>query len=276
MSTSLQIGTVAKLLGITQKAIRHYHKIGLLAEPPRSEGGYRLYTAHDLVRLQRIRRLQALGLSLKQIKTLLGEPTSKYEHERTLREVLQSLLEELSVEIRTLQEQHKRIKTLLDEDALDTIEQPTASPTLEWATERLGEYHVNVSASLLEQDAKVYAQLDAFNWPEGYPEGLKEMVQFFAAHPEVYQEVIALSEHIAALVDVPQDSPEVDRLIEEVTQSGDVFALMAKLSEFMAQIPQLQSPFTNVMADLTVNTLSPAQQRFLQEMARRQQKRENS
>ena len=75
MATQLHIGEVAKLLGITQKTIRHYHKVGLLAEPPRSDGGYRLYTASDLLRLQRIRRLQALGLSLKQIKTLLASDT---------------------------------------------------------------------------------------------------------------------------------------------------------------------------------------------------------
>src|SRR5579859_6998908 len=94
MGTQLHIGEVAKLLGVSAKTIRHYHKVGLLAEPPRSDGGYRLYTASDLVRLQRIRRLQALGLSLKQIKTLLGEHVS--QRERSLREVLQALLEELS------------------------------------------------------------------------------------------------------------------------------------------------------------------------------------
>jgi predicted site-specific integrase-resolvase len=45
MRARLQIGEVVALLGVTPKAIRHYHKRGLLAEPTRSEGGYRLYTA---------------------------------------------------------------------------------------------------------------------------------------------------------------------------------------------------------------------------------------
>ena len=74
MRTLLQIGEIAQLLGVTPKTIRHYQKIGLIAEPDRTEAGYRLFNAQDLLRLQRIRRLQALGLSLKQIKTLLGEP----------------------------------------------------------------------------------------------------------------------------------------------------------------------------------------------------------
>ncbi len=68
MGPALHIGEVAHLLGVTQKTIRHYHKVGLLAEPARSQGGYRLYTTSDLRRVLRIRRLQALGLSLKQIK----------------------------------------------------------------------------------------------------------------------------------------------------------------------------------------------------------------
>ena len=71
MRTQLHIGEIAQLLGVTPKAIRHYQKVGLLAEPERSEAGYRLYGAQNRLRLQRIRRLQALGLSLKQIKVVL-------------------------------------------------------------------------------------------------------------------------------------------------------------------------------------------------------------
>src|SRR5437868_1090074 len=119
MSTQLHIGEVAKLLGITPKTIRHYHKVGLLAEPQRTESGYRLYSAGDLLRLQRIRRLQALGLSLKQIKTLLGEHVSGQE--RSLRDVLQSLLTELTAEIQSLEEQRERIATLLKEESIEIL-----------------------------------------------------------------------------------------------------------------------------------------------------------
>jgi DNA-binding transcriptional MerR regulator len=73
MRTLLQIGEIAQLLGVTPKTIRHYEKIGLLARPERTRAGYRLYDAQDLLRLQRIRRLQALGLSLKKIRALPGQ-----------------------------------------------------------------------------------------------------------------------------------------------------------------------------------------------------------
>lgn len=62
---------LAQLAGVTVKTLRHYLKTGLLAEPVRSENGYRDYDVFDLVRLLRIRRLSRLGLPLKRIKELL-------------------------------------------------------------------------------------------------------------------------------------------------------------------------------------------------------------
>ena len=53
MRKQLHIGEVAALVGVSPKTIRYYHEVGLLAEPARTEAGYRLYTAQDLLRLQR-------------------------------------------------------------------------------------------------------------------------------------------------------------------------------------------------------------------------------
>jgi DNA-binding transcriptional MerR regulator len=114
MRTLLQIGEIAQLLGVTPKTIRHYEKIGMLAQPERTRAGYRLYDAQDLLRLQRIRHLQALGLSLKKIRVLLGEP----EHQYSSRDVLQSLDKELAAQIQALEERRNKIRAILDEDVL--------------------------------------------------------------------------------------------------------------------------------------------------------------
>lgn len=63
----LYINEVAKLIDVTTKTVRHYHKIGLLPEPERSESDYRLYSAQDLWRLHIICELRRLGLPLNQI-----------------------------------------------------------------------------------------------------------------------------------------------------------------------------------------------------------------
>ncbi|MFI6030714.1 MerR family transcriptional regulator [Amycolatopsis magusensis] len=50
----LRTSELAEVAGVTVRALRHYHQIGLLAEPPRSAGGYRRYDVGHLVRLLRI------------------------------------------------------------------------------------------------------------------------------------------------------------------------------------------------------------------------------
>jgi MerR family mercuric resistance operon transcriptional regulator len=70
--TMLQIGQISKQTGVSIDAIRFYERSGLLATPPRSEGGFRLYSSSDLSTLQFIRGLQALGFSLNEIRDFLS------------------------------------------------------------------------------------------------------------------------------------------------------------------------------------------------------------
>ncbi|WP_213816629.1 MerR family transcriptional regulator [Glaciihabitans sp. dw_435] len=58
---------LARLAGVSVRTLRHYHQIGLLPEPDRSANGYRVYTAADLVRVLRVRRLADLGMPLSRI-----------------------------------------------------------------------------------------------------------------------------------------------------------------------------------------------------------------
>ena len=55
----LTIGQLASYAGVTIRAVRHYHHIGLLPEPERDASGYRTYDAAAVVRLIRIRTLAA-------------------------------------------------------------------------------------------------------------------------------------------------------------------------------------------------------------------------
>lgn len=69
---TLRIGELAAHVGATADTVRYYEKLGLLGPPSRSDGGYRLYTQAELGRLQFIRRAKLLGLSLDEIRSLLG------------------------------------------------------------------------------------------------------------------------------------------------------------------------------------------------------------
>jgi len=96
-----QIGQLALLAATTARAIRLYHTAGLMPEPPRSEGGYRLYGPADLAALIRIRRLRSLGFQVEQIKALLSpaEPTDLSAALGVLRDDLQRRIDALRATI---------------------------------------------------------------------------------------------------------------------------------------------------------------------------------
>lgn len=68
----LRIGELAYQAGTSTDTIRYYERLGLLSVPVRSESGYRLYTDVDVGQLLFIRRAKLLGLSLDDIRGLLG------------------------------------------------------------------------------------------------------------------------------------------------------------------------------------------------------------
>ena len=64
---TMTVGALAKRTGVSVRTLHHYDEIGLLAPSGRSDAGYRLYTAADVVRLQQIMSLRQLGLTIEQI-----------------------------------------------------------------------------------------------------------------------------------------------------------------------------------------------------------------
>jgi DNA-binding transcriptional MerR regulator len=68
----LQIGEAAERASLTQRTLRYYEEKGLLEPPTRMDGGFRLYSAEDMERVDRIRQLkELLGFSLAEIKEML-------------------------------------------------------------------------------------------------------------------------------------------------------------------------------------------------------------
>lgn len=108
----LTIGQVASYAGVTVRAVRHYHQIGLLPEPERDRSGYRSYDAATLVRLIRIRTLAEAGVPLARVQELLD--ASPEEFARGVEEIDT----ELRAEMRRLRENRKRIARLAAGESL--------------------------------------------------------------------------------------------------------------------------------------------------------------
>ena len=67
----LQIGDVADRTGLSLRTIRHYEEVGLLPEPQRSPGGFRLYSEQAVERLLLIKRMKPLDFTLEQMRDLI-------------------------------------------------------------------------------------------------------------------------------------------------------------------------------------------------------------
>lgn len=92
-----RIGQLARMVGVSERTLRHYDKIGLLIPAATDHTtGYRWYGVTELSRLERIRGLQRLGLPLRQIADLLDAPESQ------LRQALTETVATLRRDIATL------------------------------------------------------------------------------------------------------------------------------------------------------------------------------
>jgi Cu(I)-responsive transcriptional regulator len=68
----MNIGEVASETGISQRMIRHYEAIELIAPPVRRDSGYRDYGERDFHHLRFIARARDLGFGIDEIRRLLG------------------------------------------------------------------------------------------------------------------------------------------------------------------------------------------------------------
>ena len=93
----MRIGEAARQSGVRTKTIRYYEGIGLIAEPPREPSGYRSYGEGDVSRLRFIASAKQLGLTLDEIRDILGasdEEQVSCPHVVTLLEAKRDRIEE--------------------------------------------------------------------------------------------------------------------------------------------------------------------------------------
>ena len=65
----MTVGEVAKKMGVSVRTLQYYDKLGLLSPSAQSEGGRRLYSQREIIKLHQILSLKSLGFSLEEIKS---------------------------------------------------------------------------------------------------------------------------------------------------------------------------------------------------------------
>ena len=157
----LTIGRLASYAGVTIRAVRHYHQIGLLPEPERDASGYRSYDAAAVVRLIRIRTLAAAGVPLARIRELLdAEPA-------TFAAATKEIDRRLRAQIRALQQHRRDVARLGSGDSLAVPEEVVDY------LDRLRGAGAPEAMVLAERDAWI---LVSARWPEAIPAFIAQKV----------------------------------------------------------------------------------------------------
>lgn len=112
ISSTLTISQLAAHVGVTVRAVRHYHARGLLREPPRDASGYRRYDAQAVVDLIRIKTLAEAGVPLARIRQLLDATPSEFGAAVT------AIDRALQAKIREMQQHRRRLGQLAEGDRL--------------------------------------------------------------------------------------------------------------------------------------------------------------
>jgi MerR family mercuric resistance operon transcriptional regulator len=110
----LLIGKLAAETGINIETIRYYERIGLIATPARTAGGYRIYDEQSIRRLTFIRRSRELGFSLDDINILLRVADRGNAASAEIRQLTLSRLADVHGKIVSLKKLERALKTMTD------------------------------------------------------------------------------------------------------------------------------------------------------------------
>jgi DNA-binding transcriptional MerR regulator len=215
----MRIGELAGLVGISTRAIRHYHRIGLLAEPARKANGYREYSLRDAVELARVRRLTELGLSLDEVGDVLADDAG-----RDLAEILRELDADLARQEADLRQRRARLSRLLRQAGAggDLSGQAPVSPGLAELFDRMT--HVasgkpGPESAMAAKDRDLMALLETASPARGTG-WVDVLTRTLNSDPGAVERAYAVYARLDELAGSPADDPRV-----EVTAQAIVAAI---------------------------------------------------
>jgi DNA-binding transcriptional MerR regulator len=210
----MRIGELAGLVGISTRAIRHYHRIGLLAEPGRKANGYREYSLRDAVELARVRRLTELGLSLEEVGDALAGDAG-----RDLVEILRELDADLARQEAGLRQRRTQLAQLLRqaEAGGELSVQAPVSPGLAELFDRMT--HVasakpGPESAMAAKDRDLMALLETASPADGT--GWVDVLTRTLTDPGAVDRAYAVYARLDELAGSPADDPRVEATAQAI------------------------------------------------------------
>ncbi|MFF8829215.1 MerR family transcriptional regulator [Streptomyces sp. NPDC015131] len=204
----MRIGELAGLVGVTARAVRHYHHLGLLPEPRRLGNGYRDYTLRDAVLLARIRRLTELGLGLDEVRDVLAD-----DADAELVDVLEELDADLARQQAVIAARRERLGVLLERARAGRL--PAEGPV----SPGLAELFADMAAAsarlpgpepaMAARDREMLSLLETV-MPEEEGARLMETMRAVAGAPGALERAYEVYARLDALADAPADDVRVE------------------------------------------------------------------
>lgn len=242
----LTIGQLAAYAGVTVRAVRHYHQVGLLPEPERNASGYRTYGALAVVRLTKIRTLADAGVPLAKVGELLEADETAFA------EAVTGIDQRLRGEIKRLQANRRQIAQLAAGDSL------VLPPEVVAYLDRLRELGVSEPMIDGERDGWI---LIAARWPDRIPKWM----------PEKWAQLEdPLIVRLYRLLGDALDSGSDDSSLEE---AADILAQVAEKSYAAGELDNRDEAFNDLpfvdLLDALVVESDPRGERLLELMRER-------
>ncbi|MFJ8023463.1 MerR family transcriptional regulator [Streptomyces sp. NPDC096311] len=252
----LTIGELARATGLTVRTIRYWSDEGALPPVARSSGGYRLYDAASVARLELIRTLRELGLGLDAVRQVLAGETTVAEVAAAHVTALDAQISSLKVTRAVLSSVARRGSTAEEMTLMNKLARLSAAERkriMEEFVEELFHGLDSVDPAIQERMRSTAVDLPQEPTPEQVDAWveLAEMVQdpeFRAQMREVVEFNAADQDHAAAAGrsvwfpmrmlqvgteararGIAPESPEAAALLREVLGDGDPAAVLARM-----------------------------------------------
>ena len=110
----LSRGELARRTGVNLETIRYFERIGMIAAPPRTEGGHRIYSEHHVRMLGFVRRARDLGFAPEEVRGILdlGGPGKAGCNE--VREIAEHHLERVRAKMADLVQLERLLASTID------------------------------------------------------------------------------------------------------------------------------------------------------------------
>lgn len=111
--TTLRSGKLAQLTGVSPDTVRHYERMGVLPESPRTSSGYRMYGRDAIDRIRLVQRALQLGFTLSELSEILRARDSGGVPCHRVLDLAEGKLRSLDKQIRELRQIQRYMRQLI-------------------------------------------------------------------------------------------------------------------------------------------------------------------